>query len=223
MCYGCGAKGALDTGISANKLLAMLTPTQPGAKEWPEIELPPWRKLTRTARKFLRDRGILTPESFGIVEVEEGGRVLIPYFGTQGRIIYWATRWFVDDGKPKYLGAPTDKPPYVLPDWRKHDKVVLVEGPIDAIIHYLATGVTSIALGGTSVSASVRGALAELAGDDRTLILDHDALGPALKLSNELYADVVRLPPGEDPGTHYLAQALEEQSCKRTEDYGSGM
>lgn len=211
-CYGCGAKGALDVGISANKLLAALTPVQPGAREWSEVELPPWRKLTRTARKFLRGRGILSPEDFGIVELEEGGRVLIPYFGVQGRIIYWATRWFVDDGQAKYLGAPTAKPPYVLPDWRRHDKVVFVEGPLDAIVHYLATGVPSIALGGTSVSSAMRTTLRELAGGDRTLILDTDALSAVFKVSAELEAKIVRLPPGQDPGSYYLTQALEEQN-----------
>jgi DNA primase len=202
-CYACGAGGAVDVGITANRLQMALTPTLSGGREWPEIELPPWRDLTRTGRKFLRDRGVSTPEDFGIVELEEGGRILIPYFGQQGRLIYWATRYLEPDGQPKYLGAQGMKPPYVLPDWSKHEQVVFMEGPMDAIIHYLATGVASIALGGTSVSPTMRATLRELAGGDRTLILDHDALTATLKLGGMLEAKVVRLPPREDPASFY--------------------
>ena len=199
-------------GITTDILRSRLTPRTSAPREWPDVELPPWRPLTRTARMFLRGRGITTPEDFGIVELDEGGRVLIPYFGTQGRIIYWATRWFVDDGQAKYLGAQGGKPPYVLPDWRKHDKVVFVEGPLDAIVHHLATSTPSIALGGTSLSDTMRHTLKELAGEDRTLMLDYDALSAALRMGRALEAKIVRLPPGQDPGSYFLTQALEEQA-----------
>ena len=211
-CYSCGAKGAVDTGASADKLLGLLTPTHTGLCEWPEVALPDWRPLTRTGRKYLRDRGIGNPEDFGIVEVAEGGRVLIPYFGPSGAIIYWVTRAFVPDGKPKYMGATGRKPLYVLPEWKEMDSAVFVEGPVDALVHWLATGVPTIALGGKSLTGYNRAAIDSMVGAKRTIILDNDALLEAMALGAELGAEVVCLPAGLDPAEHWKEGACAKQS-----------
>jgi DNA primase len=173
--------------------------------------LPEWRTLTRTGRKYLRDRGILKPEKFGIVELVDGGRIVIPDFGELGRLIYWVTRAFVPDGQPKYLGAPGRKPPYVLPDWSRHDEVVFVEGPLDCIVHHLATGLPTIALGGKAIAPYLRNTIDGLAGRKRSLMLDPEELSASLSLGQELEAQVVRLPAGLDPAEYYREQALEVQ------------
>ncbi len=210
-CYGCGAKGSQDLGISANVLLDRLKVRDVCAREWHEVDLPEWVPLTRTARKYLRDRGILRPEDFGIVELAEGKRVLIPYFGDQGQPIWWVTRAFMDDGRPKYVGAPGRKPPLVLPRWEKHDEVVFVEGPIDAIVHWLATGVPTIALGGKTIPSYLRSTINSVAGPGRTLMLDKDALGAKLVLGQELEAEVVTLPDGLDPADYFKEEANGKQ------------
>ena len=209
ICYACGAKGAVDMGHSVSSLMQKLTPTV-GKVRWPEVTLPEWMPLTRTGRKYLRERGILRPEDFGIVEIAGGGRVLIPYIGPDGAIIYWVTRSFVPDGLPKYVGAPGRKPLYILPNWEVQDETVFVEGPFDCIVHHLATGIPTIGLGGKSLPAYNLGDVTRLARGKRTLMLDHDALRATLTLSQQLEAQVAHLPDGLDPADYNKREAMCE-------------
>jgi len=205
-CYGCGYGGSVDTGMDSNRLLDMLKPRLPKI-EWPEVALPEWQPLGRTARKYLRERGVENPVDFGIVEMVNSTRILIPYFGPDGAVIYYVTRWFVDDGRPKYEGAIGRKPPYVLPEWRSYDEpVTFVEGPFDAIVYHLATGLPVVALGGTSLPDFLVPVVDQLARGERRLMLDHDALAKGLGLSQQLGADIIRLPAGYDPARYYAEE-----------------
>jgi hypothetical protein len=205
-CYGCGSSGSTDVGLSGDSLLARLRPVL-GDIKWPEMALPEWHHWARTALKYLRERGIADPARFGIVEVVDSTRILIPYFGPDGDIIYYVTRWFVDDGRPKYVGAPGSKPPFVLPDWRSYDEeVAFMEGPVDAIVYHIATGNPVIALGGTSLPDYLVHVIDDLARGGRRVVLDHDALSKGLQLVQDLGADIQRLPVGEDPASYYGRQ-----------------
>lgn len=208
ICFRCDARGKAKVDITATSLLDKLKPRV--QHEWPEVRLPEWTKLSRTGRKYLRDRGIHRPEDFGIVELKDSTRVLIPYRGPQGKVIYWATRSFIDDGLPKYVTATGRKPLYVLPDWTAGRPTVLVEGVVDAIVHYIATGISTIALGGKSVARYNRASVNSLAGEDAVVMLDSDATAQAVKIAREFNMKLKLLPPGMDPAEYYLKEIESE-------------
>jgi len=209
-CFSCQAKGIVSDEITrADDLRKKLFPQERHENSWPEMAMPEFKPLGNLARRWLRGRGITAPEQFGIVELEGSTRVLLPYHGPSGRIIYWSTRHYIDDGKPKYVTAPGRHPLYVLPEWRKHDEVVIVEGVLDAIAHYLATGIATIALGGKSLPNYLRSELAILAGDRRTVMLDSDAFGAAMKLAGDIGGKVELLPDGMDPADYYKGDVHE--------------
>lgn len=170
------------------------------------MELPEFERLTKTAKRYLAERGLTNPEKYGIMELVEGTRLVFPYFGPQGRIIYWSTRAYHDDGKPKYVTAPGRHPLYVLPNWKPRDQVFIVEGIMDAIATYEATGVPVIALGGKVLPRYLRQDLRELAPGKKIIMLDGDAAGirGAIKLKAQIRGATIHpLPDGKDPADYF--------------------
>jgi len=208
ICFRCDARGRVQVEKNSNMLAEKFKPQQ--AHEWAEMQLPAYVPLSRTARKYLTDRGIHHPEKFGIVELKEGPRVLIPYRGPEGKVIYWTTRRFMDDGLPKYVTATGRKPFYVLPRWSGQEDVTFVEGCLDAIVYWLATASPVVAIGGKSISSYNRRDLVHLAPNTRRIILDSDATAQALRLGREFNMSVKVLPPGMDPADYYKGRIRDE-------------
>lgn len=203
ICFKCGAKGRTDVGPAGQSVIAEMLAPRWGDREWPEMGMPEYEPLTKMARHYLKTRGIAHPEKYGIVSLAGGTRVLIPYRGTSGKIIYWTTRSFMDDGKPKYITAPGRHPLYVLPDWRKHDRLLIVEGVFDAIVAHERLGRPVVALGGKSVPKYLEPGLFRLMGDETSVMLDGDALVQGLQLAVRLGIKLETLPAGEDPASYY--------------------
>jgi DNA primase len=176
--------------------------------EWPEAVLPRWEPLSKRACRYLASRGI-EPElarRLGIVEQAERLRVIVPYHGPSGAVIYYTARSYskLEEG-PKYLTASGRHPLYVLPDWRPTDELVLVEGVFDAIAVHQHTGWHVAALGGKSLPRYLQPELLSLVRKRLVVLLDSDALGAALglqeRLRHKVAVTVVPLPPGEDPAS----------------------
>jgi hypothetical protein len=197
ICFVCDARGKGSGQKDINTLHKMLRTIE--HMDWPEVALPDTVPLSKMAKDYLRKRGIHDPGSFGISELEESTRVVFPYRGPYGRIIYWSSRYYLDDGKPKYLTCDGKHPLYVLPSWKPHEKAVLVEGIMDCIIHWLATGTPTIALGGKSLPKYLYPDLNYLAPGERTVMLDGEALAEGFKLARKIGAKIHPLPPGIDP------------------------
>lgn len=175
---------------------------------WTETGLPSWQPLGWRALRYLAARGIDKglAASLGIVEMEERMRVLVPYLGPAGGVIYWTARSYTDlEEGPKYLAAGGKHPLYVLPDWQPREDVVLVEGVFDAIAVHEATGSAAIAVGGKSLPRYLEPDLLDLAHRSITILLDADAAADAYRLRKRLMFKrkmrVVPLPPGEDPSS----------------------
>jgi hypothetical protein len=219
-CYACGA-GGRGTATTAEALRRMMRPRV--RVEWSEVPLPGWIPLSRTARKYLTARGVQRPEQYGLAELADTTRILVPYQGPHGRVIFWTTRYFMPDGQPKYVSAPGLKPLYVLPWWRPAQQTVIVEGPFDALAVLEHTELFDlgldpeqefnvIALGGKILTKTNRDDLRELAPGKKIILLDHDAMLDAMKLKSQLLnASVVTLPKGMDP-----ASIAEESSNERS-------
>lgn len=178
-------------------------PTQ----QWPEIELPPFMPVTPPAQAYLRRRGIgeSTWGRLGIVEMRRSPRVLIPYRGPYGRVIYWTARSYTtwEAAVPKYMSAPGKHPLFMLPRWEAVSAAVVVEGPFDAIAVWRSTGVPAVALGGKSLSNHVEIDLRKLVRDRLIVMLDGDAEDAALQLCDQLMDQytlhVVNVGEGKDP------------------------
>jgi hypothetical protein len=204
--YCCGAKGYADVGVTKGQITNILERGQ-RAKEWDEVQLPEWEALSKSARRYLKRRGLDNPGKYGIVELKESTRILIPYRGLMGRIIYWTTRAYMDDGQPKYIACPGRHPLYAVPDVRPHDDVVVVEGVFDAIAVHEATGKAAVALGGKSLPAYLRADLSHLAPNKLTIMLDGDAFADSLKLKQVIpHAKLEILPAGVDPADFYRGE-----------------
>jgi len=201
-CYRCDARGVGEA--SAPSPQDMFRPTF-AKQDWQEVPLPEYTQLGGKARRYLRERGIDDPGKYGIVELAETTRLLFPYLGVEGRVIYWSTRWYKPDGAPKYVTAPGRKPLFVLPSWKPHPgRVVLVEGILDAILTHEHTGLPVIALGGKVLPAYSKADLRYLAPGDKTIMLDHDALAAALKLcANLTQCKIQVMSPGVDPAEYF--------------------
>ena len=175
---------------------------------WPEISLPAWEPLSRSAIRYLARRGIMPEQStrLGIVEMQDRMRVIVPYYDQQGQIIYWTARAYskLEDG-PKYLAASGRHPLYVRPRWREHGTLVLVEGVFDAIAVEQNTGLAVAAMGGKALPRYLGSSLDQLVSDHIVLVLDSDALGDAMKIKRRLtpkyQVTVIPLPAGEDPAS----------------------
>lgn len=218
-CFSCEVRGCTNMAPTTGKLQQMLAP-KPVSEGWPEARVPDYEPLGKMARRYLTNRGILRPEEFGMVQVRGEPRILIPYYGEYGRIIHWTTRSFMDDGKPKYITAPGRHPLYVLPEMGEYEDVVYVEGVFDAIIHWLATGIPTVALGGKSVGAHLRAEVLRVGQGKRTFVLDPDAVSNSIKLAQQYSGTVHILPAGTDPAEHWKEEAIEAQSCILNRDVG---
>lgn len=205
ICFKCNAKGvASGYSQTLTGVLDRLFPVSSAYKTPEEIQLPEWEPLTKMARKYLSKRGVKDPNTFGIVSLADSPRVLIPYLGPYGRIIYWTTRAYMDDGKPKYLCAPGKHPLYVLPGWtRWEDEVLIVEGVFDAIAYFEATGRPVVAIGGKTLPSYLVPSIDYLCAGDRRVMLDSDALAYSVRLARLLGGKVQTLPAGEDPGSYF--------------------
>lgn len=181
--------------------------------EWAEVELPPVKPLGEEAREYLLGRGfgpgVITARA--IAEMVDAPRVLVPYFGSEGKIISWIARDYTDTLRDKYDQSPGAKPLYMLPRLLPTKEVIVVEGVFDAIKVRLALAniVPVIALGGTTLSALNELDLRRLVTKEVFLLLDRDTAGikGTAKLTNQLRDryNVVDLAPvilqeGEDPG-----------------------
>lgn len=189
------------------QILDTLSGTPRGHK-WEEVSLPAWTELSARAKRYLRRRGVgdeLASE-LGIVEMEDSMRLIVPYYGRSGEVIYWTARAYSDmqDG-PKYMAASGRHPLYVLPGWSPASTVVVVEGVFDAIAVYQATGHAVVALGGKALPRYLVDDLAGLVRDNVVVCLDSDATASALKLRSTLSSKydvkIVQLPVGEDPSS----------------------
>lgn len=178
--------------------------------KWEEVTLPSWTELSCFARRYLRKRGIDddVADRMGIVEMTDHMRVVVPYFGPSGGIIYWTARKYseMEDG-PKYLAASGRHPLYVLPGWQPSDRLVIVEGVFDAIAVHLAGMSPVLALGGKFLPSYLYPDLERmiLPGGSVQIVLDSDALDASIKLRNKLaprcHVSIVQLPTGEDPAS----------------------
>lgn len=175
--------------------------------EWPEVTLPTFHALSTGAERYLERRGLIGgAKQFGLVEMADSPRILIPYRGPNGRYVYWSSRSYsvLADG-PKYLAASGKHPLYVLPRWRAYEDLVLVEGAFDAMAVYLTTGRPVAALGGKSLPKYLEPDLMEMCTRKLTIMLDGDALAGALglarRLSDRRLTKVVPLRTGDDPAS----------------------
>lgn len=217
----CGARGRVHTDRSPDALLRDLRPGPAEVPAWPEIELPPFTRLSSEGRDYLAQRGfdeaacklyqVVTP-------VEHPGRVCIPYLNRDGAVIYWSLRDWTGEARQKYLNKPGRKPLYV-PSWAypagratrtPRYRMVLVEGALDAIRVDQAdalsgAGYLAVALGGKSLPRYLRRFLLELVDFEVTVLLDADALGAAMRLAMDLRGHrqvrVCTLPAGTDPAS----------------------
>lgn len=199
--------GKIDVGLSlTNRGRMLLEGGANLAVHWSAVALPTWEPLSGRALRYLARRGIDAARAarLGIVEMEDRMRVIVPYCGPDGEIIYWSARSYsaLEDG-PKYLAASGRHPLYVRPGWRPVGKLVVVEGVFDAIAVEQYTGHPCVALGGKALPRYLVSDLLWLGTDSLVLLLDADALGDAIKLRQRLQAQrkvrIVPLPLGKDP------------------------
>lgn len=189
-------------------------------KEWPELFMPPFTKLTERAYRYLRNRGLsdASIRYCGIVEEATRYRILIPYFDDSGRLIYYSGRRYSENlgNGPKYMTAYGKHPLYV-PRWNVlNDKIVLVEGAFDAIAVTQHTDCMAVAMGGKSLPRYLRKDLQKVA--ERVTIevgmrprlyimLDSDATRAALFMKDGLPPmklqdiNVVMIRNGHDPAS----------------------
>jgi len=203
-----GGGGCVDVGLPSDPGAALREKLRdPGKTEtfWPEIEMPPFTKLSNAAQRYLVGRGFAhSLDKFW--EMKDEARVLVPYFGPAGRLIYWNSRTYLPNDKgPKYKAAHGRHPLYVLPRWQPAKHVVLVEGVFDAMAvqHVVDEDTGVVALGGKSMPRYLVPDLMRLATGAITVMLDSDAQGAALKLRTQLSlfraVTIKTLPPGTDP------------------------
>lgn len=183
--------------------------------------MPAHHPLSDMALSYLERRKISAEaaKQLGMVEMNGQSRILIPYFGEQGRIIHWVGRQYIDcrvtKDSPKYLAAHGPKPGYLLPKWREVDELVLVEGPLDAIAVHRATGIPTMSIGGTSLSKRIEADIRRLVHRRLQVILDGDALLKAFDIERQLHdkfdVTIYNLPYDQDPasvGSDYLRELL---------------
>jgi hypothetical protein len=205
----CGARGKVSLARSPSALRRALTPTSAPESGWPEIDPPHWNGLGPDALLTLMERYGMTREhaqTFSLREMLDEKRILIPYFDENYRLIYYSARSF-DGSTPKYKAAPGRRPLYVPRHTRYCDEPwVIVEGEFDAMKVCLA-GYKAVALGGKELSKLNRIPLLDLLNQRALIALDPEAFPEALKLQRYLSnaravrSQIVRLTPGEDPGS----------------------
>jgi len=189
------------------ELLTLLGGVSPEMRSWPELDLPEWLPLSEMARAYLGRRGVASwvITHLSLVEMAAQPRIVVPYFGPNGKLIYWTARSFMPTTTPKYLTAPGTHPPFMLPRWEPTDNAVLVEGVFDAIAVWQATELPVIALGGKTISKVVEAEVRKLVRRHVTIMLDGDAMAQTIDLSQrfaDVYSTKLVVPDiGLDPGS----------------------
>lgn len=209
--------GRIDTGMPLHDRASALRQMKSKHERprWHEMSLPEWQPLGWRAKRYLQQRGIDEDMAarLGIVEMADRMRVVVPYYGPDGGIIYWNARSYTDlEEGPKYLAASGKHPLYVLPHWEPQEEVIVVEGVFDAIAAREATGYSVLALGGKALPRYLLPDLLDLVGERIVLCLDSGAEDAALKLKKQLMfkrkVRIVPMPVGEDPAS--LGPKLKE-------------
>jgi len=147
-------------------------------------------------------------------------RIVFPDY-LDGKLVFWVSRSYVDEHGPKYFNAPgvlRSEQLYNLGRWRAEprDQVVIVEGPISAIV----AGRDAVATYGKQITHEQITLLRQMGCARYYVALDPDAKENALGLAKALYGHgevyLVSMPNREDPAslgrerfrTHYLPAAL---------------
>ena len=115
------------------------------------------------------------------------------------------------DGKPKYLCAPGKHPLYVLPEWTKYEgPVTFVEGVMDAIVHYQATGLPTVAVGGKTLPAYLMPQVDAISAGPRVVMLDADAIQYSVRMAKQIGGSFRVLPVGHDPASYFAKEETNE-------------
>lgn len=136
---------------------------------------------------YLEARG-LPPEPFGLgycryaIQPREWpsllGRIVIPYVGPSGSIMYWTAR-SVDGAVPKYFNLPTSKASQNIwcSDWsRGLGRIYITEGTFDSMVLELC-GFRAIAIGGARASQDQLNLISMLAPREIVIATDSDGAG----------------------------------------------
>jgi hypothetical protein len=78
-----------------------------------------------------------------------------------------------------------------------------VEGVFDSIIHFLATGIPTVAIGGKTITSYNRDCVRLFGTESKTIMLDSDATSYAVRLAREFDMKLKLLPAGMDPADYY--------------------
>ncbi len=172
---------------------------------------------------FLKDRGFSKQEMLdaGLVRMRGSslqdvfrGRVVVPFFDGQGRIVGFTGR-VIGDGMPKYLNTQQtkvfDKSRFVFglfqakESMRRENEAVVVEGNLDVLSSHQAGVRWVVAMSGTAVTLHQ---LKQLSRFTKSIVFafDSDSAGiaateRAIPIAQEAGVDlsIVTLPNGEDP------------------------
>lgn len=165
------------------------------------------------SRAEIQETGLLT-RGFGSTYT-----LALPWRDSAGRAIGLACRALQDGVEPKYkysAGLEKDVGLIGLSRARGLKKVILVEGPLDAL-YLAAKGEPAVAVGGASLSEQQLQALEQNSTQELLLALDSDPAGQAATVKvleqlrgSQLRAYVVTLPAGyKDPDELVRAEGLE--------------
>lgn len=222
---GCKAAGRVHVGDGVASLRERLFARKRGVPEFEPIEMPETNALTEQWSKMLCARYHLEHPERYLLRRGTGdlaGRIVIPYADRKGDFIFWNARTTCGE-TPKYLAMTGAKPLYV-PDyvhrkWCEASRIVLVEGPFDALSLHDRFSTRAVALGGTSISDAQFAELRRLVTVDGAhkavrILLDSAALGEAIKLKRKLAGllpqhdvQIRQLPAGvKDPAAASAAQ-----------------
>ncbi|MEX0749063.1 MAG: DNA primase [Candidatus Saccharimonadales bacterium] len=162
------------------------------------------------------------------------GRIMVPFFDVQGRIIGFTGR-VLGEGMPKYLNTPQtqlfDKSRFVFGLYqakesiRTQDESVVVEGNLDVLSSHQAGVARVVAVSGTAVTLPQLKQLARLS-DKVTFAFDADSAGikacmRAVPLAQEvgINLSVVTLPAGSDPDDVIRANPKQWQQLLSDKQY----
>ena len=162
------------------------------------------------------------------------GRLMFPIHDASGKVIAFGGRALRPDGKVKYLNSPETRlytKSAVLYNLhrakiaaRKNDRMILVEGYMDAIAIYSAgvqevAAICGTALGGSQIRAIKREISYQSGKGNVILNLDSDAAGAkstekyiATLLSHGLRVRVLDIPGGLDPDEYIQANGVAAYS-----------
>jgi DNA primase len=171
--------------------------------------------------------------STGILRVKDGeiydifrGRIIIPIFDVNKKVIGFGARAMEKDAIPKYINSPESTvfskrfSLFGIDKAKKHitakNEVIIVEGYFDLMALYMKDVRNVVSTLGTSIT---EGQLSKLRNytENITLMLDGDEAGvkSALRLIEtlsemDINADMVVLPEGHDPDSYVRQEGIEK-------------